>query len=52
MCAMPFVRVIDLYQHQVQWLLQDSRKVTLTLWYIFRMELDMLLKNKLTFKYY
>uniref|UniRef100_A0A8C6K3Z3 VWFA domain-containing protein n=1 Tax=Melopsittacus undulatus TaxID=13146 RepID=A0A8C6K3Z3_MELUD len=27
MCAMPFVRAIDLYQQRIQWLLQDSRKV-------------------------
>uniref|UniRef100_A0A8C4VER7 von Willebrand factor A domain containing 3A n=1 Tax=Falco tinnunculus TaxID=100819 RepID=A0A8C4VER7_FALTI len=27
MCAMPFVRVIELYQQRIQWLLQDSRKV-------------------------
>uniref|UniRef100_A0A8C3EEQ6 von Willebrand factor A domain containing 3A n=1 Tax=Corvus moneduloides TaxID=1196302 RepID=A0A8C3EEQ6_CORMO len=27
MCALPFVRVIELYQHRIQWLLQDSRKV-------------------------
>uniref|UniRef100_A0A8C6Z3E3 VWFA domain-containing protein n=1 Tax=Nothoprocta perdicaria TaxID=30464 RepID=A0A8C6Z3E3_NOTPE len=27
MCAMPFVRVIELYQQRIQWLLEDSKKV-------------------------